>query len=129
MSEAKEQFASMVKSALPFMLVVLSFVFIVESVWLNKGPYFFLGTLCGCAYALLNLWLLFSMLAPYFFRGENPLYILYAGLISLAVGCMIMFVASSIGEFFAIGVALGIASPAVVGTLHSVQTMKATSRN
>ena len=129
MLEARQQFISMVKSAFPMVVVILSLSVLIEVLWIGQWPIFFLGAACGCAYALMNLWVLFSMFAPYFFQQERPLHILYGAVISLGVGVLLVFVANMVGQSFAIGMALGIASPAAIGVLHSFQSISAMSKN
>lgn len=128
MLDARNQFAIMLRTSLPPLGFLLALVLACE-IWLVQSvPFFFLGCFAGASYALLNLWLLFSMLAPFFFHREKAIYVLYGLLISLGVGALLMFAATLVGQTWAMGFAFGVASPAIVGTLYSLQSMATTSK-
>lgn len=126
MLEAHEQFMGLIRQSLSFFAGLLVIVLLGE-LWIDvRAPLFFLGALTGCVYALFNLWLLFSTLAPFFFHREKPLYVIYGAVISLGLGALLMFVSSYIGTRWSIGFALGVASPAIIGTLYSLRLLSTT---
>jgi hypothetical protein len=127
MLEARAQFALMFRSALPFIAFGLALL-LGSEVWLTRGPPLLsFGCLVGCAYGLLNMAVLFWFLAPFFFFREKPVYVLMGVVISLGVGALLMFTATLMEQRWMVGLALGVASPAMMGTLYSLQTFATTT--
>lgn len=112
MLEAQAQLKNMLRGTLPLVVGILILILSLE-MWLSPGvPQVAFGFLVGSIYAAGNLFLLFQFSAPYFFRREKGAYFVLGMLVSLAVGGLLMFAATQMGTWWAIGVALGVASPA-----------------
>ena len=113
MIEARTQLFDLLRSggiALVLLLALLAFV-----------PPLFFGAVAGSLYGLLNIVLLFFLLAPYFFRREKPAYVVYGFIISLCVGACLVYFAKLMGQWWAVGFAFGLASPAFAGVVYALQ--------
>lgn len=124
MLEARAHMMSIFRAGCP-VLAGLVVVGAVSETWLSRAiPMASFGFLVGSLYAVGNIGMLFWLLAPYFFYRERPLRVLGAALISLGVGAALMFLATQLGVLWALGMAVGIASPALlsVATLKSAKT-------
>lgn len=127
MLEAQAQLKGMLRVSALFVAGILILILSLE-MWLSPGvPQLAFGFLVGCLYAAANLFLLFRFLAPYFLQREKGAYFALGMLVSLVAGGLLMFAATQIGAWWAIGVALGVASPAMLGTIHALQHFSATS--
>jgi|GEM_PF-6863375 len=127
MLEANAQLKSMASVSVPFVAGTLILILSLE-MWLSPGiPQLTVGYFVGCLYAAGNLFLLFRFLAPYFFQREKGAHFALGMVVSLVVGGLLMFAATQMGARWALGVALGVASPALIGTIHSLQHFSTTT--
>jgi len=119
MLEARAQVSAMFREACPFVALVLVIGAGCEIWFLPGVPFVAFGALVGCIYAVANLAMLFWLLAPYFFLRQKPLWVLGGALLSLGVGALLMFAATFMGSLWALGLAIGIGSPAIMSLTTS----------
>lgn len=129
MHEARAGFVALFKNGMPALGIVLALMLSAE-IWFTADlPMFSFGCLVGCVYASANLAALFWLMAPFFFFREKALYLIGGVVLSLGMGAILMFVATFMGNSWAIGLAMGVASPALIGTLYSLQSLATTSKS
>jgi len=128
MLNAHRQFFGLVRTAVPAMGVVLLALFLLELFFRSgERPNIALGAFVGVAFALVNLWLLFRLMAPFFFFQRKAFFFLGSLLISLILGISLFVLTLGLGNDAALGFAFGLTSPAAFGVLYSFGSCATTS--